>query len=377
MRKRYDPYLQHRLRCLAELGYEERQRRDGLLRRVLRVLCYLVVLGGAIFFILLLFTSCNTQDERDLCCEEVRVDYRYVRSQTDEYLEEIAQERRFLFDEQGLLLREIPVSPAHRQRLVLRGLPVGRYTIVTVGNASQEGSFLSDLQPGQTRLSGLLLGLRRKSEREAAYGPADQLFWSSLPIEARAQEKVRYIADMANIHCHLYLYVSWEMQPPKGDRSMGVELIGTADRYRLTEDLPRRLRVAGEGSAAKPLPPMEQWRSTPSFVFHGYPATVLPGTARVYAVQAMRGEELFAEVISLRYRDDLIPAVQLVHEGRPLFRKPIDLAPLFREWGWYPDRSWEQIYRIEMRILVDGRVEVRPYGEVSVLDWADGGVITG
>lgn len=144
----------------APLFYSLAKRHSGVLYR--DVVLGLLLLCGV------LLTSCVPQDPRDICCSKVTLEYRYVRRNVDEYPTEVQQMRHFLYDAHGTLLREIPQSVSTPQTLSLSGLPVGRYTILTVGNATEEHTLLAPLARG-SNLSDMTLMLRKLAD--GSYAP--------------------------------------------------------------------------------------------------------------------------------------------------------------------------------------------------------------
>lgn len=323
----------------------------------------------SVTILLLLLSSCDVSDDRDLCCDRVTIYYRYVRRSLDEYLTHIGSERRFLFDGEGLFLRELPVDPALRQRVSLMALPAGRYTIIAVGNPTSESTSIPPLTPGVSRLEDMRVGLHPREEGGRSCLPADELFWSRFAFEVIPSHPAKYIADMSNVHCHLHVAVTWETHPPQGERRMGVRLSGLVGAYGSEEDPAQRIYIVGQ-------PPTEDpsgWISSRTFVYHAFPRGLDAPQVEVERTVSLWGEELYAELITLRYQSDRLPTLQLLHEGLPLFHKPIDLAPLFARWGWSPSRQAEQVYRISVHVLSDSKVLVRTQVRSEVLDWADGG----
>lgn len=336
--------------------------------RLERILLLLLLLG------IISFASCSVEDMRDVCCDEIILRYRYVREQRDEYHSFIKKERRYLFDSRGIFLREIAVDPSSRQRVHLRRLPVGQYYMLTVANQSPSYTFLTTMQEGETTLREVFLSLDKSGLDEKMrtynklFAPAEPLFWNLRPFVSRRGQRHTYICDMANIHCYLYVLVSWEKQPPRGSDRFTIELSKLIASYRLESNPDYTLQVAGRLDAGG-----NRDESTSRYVVHHFPYSLFPAEARIQQEVSLRGHELFYEVRSLRYLNDAIPTIQLIHEGQPMFRRSIDLTPLFHSWGWYPNMHPEQIYRIEMKLLKDGRVEVKPWVTSSVLDWVNGG----
>lgn len=333
-----------------------------------KLLQSIVVSASALLLMVIVLGSCSTLDERDECCEEVTLIYRYVRTTTDEYQQFVHTERHFLFDQQGLYVREVPSAPDNRQRVILRQLPIGEYTMVTVGNVSEGYTAMTTLEKGVSRLSDFRLALQQlHSDGSGAFAEAEELFWNSRRFKTELNKRHTYLCDMANIHCHLSVKVTWEDVPPIGSPLFQLELSHLTPGYTMTVVDEQNLHIAGSPPVEPPI------HSTRSFVYHQFPYSEFPPSALIRVDESLRGHELFFSTISLRYLNDRIPSLQLFHEGKRLFTNPIDLTPIFHDWGWFPERSHEQIYRIELHIRKDGMVEVRQWLQATVMDWEDGG----
>ena len=87
--------------------------------------------------LLVLFSCCSIDDYRDICCEDVTLDYRYIRQNSDLFSYHIRSMRHFLFDASGLFMYEIPPNETNKQRLILKNLLPGSYTVITVGNMAE------------------------------------------------------------------------------------------------------------------------------------------------------------------------------------------------------------------------------------------------
>ncbi len=312
------------------------------------VLGLLLLCGG-------LLTSCVPQDPRDICCSKVTLEYRYVRQSVDEYPTEVQQMRHFLYDAHGTLLREIPQSTATPQTLSLSGLPVGRYTILTVGNATEEHTLLDPLARG-SKLSDMTLTLRKLAD--GSYAPqGDQLFWNYKTIDIQPGANDHYICDLANIHTHLYYSVIWESVPPYAD-GYSVRLSELTEQYSLD---PAKSNLH--------LPINAEMQVTHDFPLHA------PQLIQLEEQPKLFNHTLEGSFISLRYLNDRIPTIQVWH-GDEAITKPIDLTRAFRSFGWIPDQRPEQIYRILLRINDDGSVTLFPYFKGTIADWVPGGTVT-
>ena len=321
---------------------------------------------------LLLAAGCSTADERDLCCDSVTLRYRYVRYGYDEYRDFIFSQRHFLFDSEGLFVREVPTFKAGAPRdLKLSELPAGAYTMVTVGNATEGKTALTPLTPGVTRMADFRMGLLAKSLDGKAFADAEELFWNSRTFDVVPGKLQVYYCDMANVHCHLRVMVQWESLPPAGSDAYTLIQSPLVPEYALETDESLDMPLHGEPDPEKPT------ESGYAFVIHRFPRSLFTPPAAVVSPGELRGHDLYLYGVTLRYLDDHIPAIQIVHDGTNLFSKPIDLAPIFPKWGWFPSRVPEQIYSIRLYIRDDGFVEVSPWLESEVEDWIDGGTIYG
>ena len=82
-------------------------------------------------------TSCQLEDERDLCCPEpLTMHYVYRPDGTDVFRDNILSLRHFLFDNEGAFICELPAGETlNRQPLELN---TGTYTMITIGNMTDK-----------------------------------------------------------------------------------------------------------------------------------------------------------------------------------------------------------------------------------------------
>ena len=315
-----------------------------------------------------LFTGCSLQDVRDACCEGVILRYRYISDDKDLYKQMIQTEQHYLFDDKGTFMYEVPVDSARRTEVRLRNLKEGTYTMLTIGNRTEGYTSMDALKPGVTQLKDVTLALQHRTEDNAAYTNAEELFWNLRTFKVQPNKNHTYLCDMANLHCHLHIKIGWEGDLPAGSDRYTVELSKLVPQYRLEINPAYTLQVMGsvpEGA--------DRNEPTHDYSVHHYPYSPKPHDAVVRSENTLRGRELFYEVRTLRYLDEAIPTLQLWHDGARLFNRPIDLDPIFKDWGWYPNLNPEQEYRIELLIQDNGLVTVKPWVTSSVLDWEDGG----
>lgn len=327
--------------------------------------------GRALFYILVFMLSsvligCETVDERELCCEEVELLYRYVRkaSTGDEYKTFVSSMRHFLYDSQGRFIREVPSNPRHPQRLKMRDLPVGRYTMLTISNATAEHTTLNNIGEGTTLGEALLEVTTNKGKEAPYYENGDELFYNTRSFECVSNEKHTYYCDLSNVHCHLHVKVRWKEGRPKyldGAYQLRQSLV--ANRYRLSRT-PLQINI-------KESPGAPHGVSTYQQVVHSFPEGY--HYAPIHASsETLFNMELHFYFVTLRYTNAQYPQIQLFRGGQAVSSE-VDLQRAFEAWGWVPDEDAEQIYRIEMVVGADGSVELYPWSDLDVLDWVDGG----
>lgn len=188
-----------------------------------------MLLAGVL--VAMIATGCRPFFDEMCECSGTTLVYRYIRASEDEYSTEVQQMRHFLFNSQGVFMKELLQNEVFPQELRISGLAPGTYTVVTVGNSTSEGTILSDLKAEESRMSDFILRLKTRYN-EQAYSGAEQLFWNTKSFEVKATEKRHYICDLANIHCHLMYEVTWQSAPPEAGKYR-IELTGLTEQYSL------------------------------------------------------------------------------------------------------------------------------------------------
>lgn len=314
--------------------------------------------------LLLLVSSCDVDGDSDICCDDVVLTYRYVRQERDEYKQFVRTMRHFLFDERGRFIREVAFNAKTPQQLRLLKLPVGNYTIVTVGNATEGTSSLSALS-SQSSLHDFKLSVIKQFDA-GSLGKGDELFWSTRTFVSERNKRHRYICDLSNIHCHLFVKISWKKKPPYTGNKYMMQLEGVTTRNTLDPTRTHITKIISSNSVSGS-------ESTDKRVVQTFPG--LDGAFGTYRIaEQLYGVRLYGEFVSLRYTNKHIPTFRLYY-GDKAVTKPIDLSRAFAAWNWRPDEQPEQIYRIEMEILDDETVVVNQWAQTSVKDWEDGGTV--
>ena len=354
-------------RTLQPLSEVRRDRSRGILRTLRWLLVGITVAGGAGLFLLL--TSCSTLDERDECCEEIRLVYRYIPGQVDEYPDHIREIHHYLFDGEGRYVRELRQTSPHSQQVVLRSLAVGKYTVLTLANRSDRFSNFPEMVEGETRLSDISLTALYSTYGEQTDG--DPLYWNLREIESRHLGRDTYYCDISNIHCLLLVRVVWGDIFPPGNGAYKIEL----DKLPETYDLHRPVRnglstwqrkgTSAPGGLSEGSTADRSWQEFP---------TNQGASGRVAAPVALLGHELSYRFCTLRYTQEQIPTLRIYYDGK-LYRKELDLTRFFLDQGLEPDQDPVQDYKIVVQINKRD-IKIYLWTGSRVVDWQDGGQIS-
>lgn len=331
---------------------------QGVFLRRLWIPSCVMGLIGVLGSFLFLFTSCQNVLSDEDCCPEATIHYRYVRYTEDEYKTFVHSMRHFLFNAEGIYEREIPSNPKDPQNLRLIGTEDTKYTIVTVGNLGDDplgkNAIITTLKPHETTLKDFRLWLYETKDYRRN---TEELFWNFKEIELKETNPPHYICDLANIHCHLFFQVTW-VDAPAYDGTYRVDLTGLTESYSLD---PKQSPLS-----------LEIYK--PNNVVHNFPLHEPALTNHRQEVKLFN-HTLSGEFITLRYRADRIPTIQVFY-GDEEITMPIDLSKAFAQWGWNPDTRAEQIYRIEIVIKDKNNVTLRPWFDATINDWVNGGSIS-
>lgn len=317
--------------------------------RVILMLC----LAGS------LCTACDVDDERDLCCDRVVMEYIYLSNGQDCFKQNIRSLRHFLFDKLERFVCEVPPGE-DLQLQYLDGieLETGTYTMVTVGNAA-DATTLPTPNAGE-RLNNFKLHIAA-----ADGGNADPLYYGirrfNLLRETSAREQ-RFVTQMANVHCRLRVTVRWQNLPPAmtDKPHYRIQLENCAPTYHLDG-------AQGYSLGERRVPYSPCWDRTHR------------------ADLALNDLQLRTNFISLRYTDESLPTLRILYRnddgdeaGQSEYlpaTPPLDLKTAFNAWGYNPSSVESQEYKIIISIYIDGRVGMKIESEVGVADWVDGGNI--
>lgn len=292
-----------------------------------------------VIVLMLSAVGCSVGDDRDMCCGNVVVTYRYLPYGVDELSTYIDTMRHYVFDGEGRYVGEVGDGCSNRCQQFM--LPDGDYTMVTLGNVRSDMGF----DVGGCTLESLELELLEQT-RSGAYDNSDEIYWGFCPMHIEGRGEHRFEMRMNNIHSHLHVKVVWYNMPSYvGDYRM--ELSGVPVGYSLT--------------------PSRAYGVDDKYMPSGN------GALGVHALSVpLRAQELHGEFVTFRYDDDTIPTFRLWF-GDEAITGEIDLGRAFGVWGWRPESTAVQEYRIQLTIYSDDTVEVKPWVETDVEDWEDGG----
>lgn len=96
------------------------------------------MLAGSVAGLCLLLCACSLEDDRDICCGNIRMEIRYVPYGVEELATYIRSLRHFVFDAGAVSCGD---SLRRADPDVAFSLPDGDYTLLTLGNAESPLAF--------------------------------------------------------------------------------------------------------------------------------------------------------------------------------------------------------------------------------------------
>lgn len=294
------------------------------------------------------FTSCDVEDERDVCCKRIVMEYHYMRDGQDKFKDNIYSLRHFLFDGNERFLREIP-SGNDLQYLELDSLQAGNYILIAIGNAA-EGTALNTPSVN-SRMQDFMLQVAGTDGRNT-----DPLYYGMCrftPKRESANLVQRFVTQMSNVHCKLKVTVKWQNRPPilTPEPIYRMILENCAENYELDA-------VNGYSIGEKNFPYSPFWQQE----------------HRIDC--ALDSRQLKQTFISLRYTNENLPILHILCKENDEYVEqtpPLDLKRAFQSWSYRPSTAERQNYKIVVTIYMDGHVGVKVEMETGIADWVDGG----
>lgn len=291
---------------------------------------------------LLLLFSCALEDERDACCWQNTVVFRYEYEGKDCFQKYIHTARWFLFGQDGGFIEEMGRMSCCPQRVDIGGLPSGEYTLVCVGNLGGYGKLQGYADAG-------LEAFRLQVEGEGGvFANGDRLYWGECRFTVTPGASNRFRGEMSNVHNVLNVRVEWELIPEFAD-GYRMELEGVGTGMSLCGNLADSIGV------------------------HCFPP-VTDYSGKMAETVELRRFVLETSLVTLRWNKGHYPVLRLWNREKPV-AKPIILEDIFRAWNWKPEASPVQEYSLRLLVRPDGSVVVSQRLEAGVGDWEDGGMI--
>jgi hypothetical protein len=292
--------------------------------------------------------ACDIEDERDICCKRIVMEHRYTSEGQDAFEDNIHSLKHFLFDETERFVKEIAPGK-NLQQQSLDELEAGSYTMVTLGNVTK--TTLPDIPAKGEPLSQFLL---QPAGTDA--GNADPLYYGICRfdlVDKTARHNQRFVTYLANVHSKLQVTVKWQNLPPAMTTApvYKMTLSHCADSYELDGK-------QGYSLGEKRFPYSASWNREHQLVC------------------ALKGLKLKEEFVSLRYTNSNLPVLHVLcqeGEGYKEITPALDLKTAFKVWGYKPENSERQEYKIIVTIYMDGHVGIKVEAETGVADWIEGG----
>lgn len=314
---------------------------------------------GLCAFILFL-VACTMQDDRDICCYNIRLDYRYCQNGNMNALKSnISRLRHFLFDADSVLV-EVAETEGNACNKFERILPAGDYTIVSFANLNGI-SRLDSFEIGYTKMDEMRLYV--DNDDAAGYqSECERLFYTYRDFTVYRSGTARYIVDMSHAYNELTVNVKWKGGEVPPNKHYVMELTDVPGDYAFSVSNHICTKTS-QNSGDLP-------QSTHNEIVYTIPGQC--GRFVKYRKEARfrPNGNLQGIFVSYRYTNRNIPSFCLYGDDGPLM-KQINLSKLFYAMGWELDRNVAQVFDITLTIDGD-KVYATP---TVVNDWEDGGVI--
>ncbi len=353
-----------------------------LLRNILWALC------------IVLFTSCDIEEDREVCDYLVQLTYDYNEENTSKgrnmILNYVTHIDELIFDEQGILahLQRITPDECYEYMNSEITLPPGRYSVIAIGNLDHRSDLHDevngDLTVGATRREDVRLSLENADTfDDGTRGDCEELYHGYHTFTVREEGLSRVRVDMVDAHFELRFRVTWKnvaLQPVAGTYYAVLQDIPS--EYNL---MPEYIYPAGSINAVLHEPTgHDAYPHTDNNVIHHIPHTchadnnILShsNTSFLNADGEVRGtfvnyriKTATDPVLTLYFAPD---GVRSQGEDPMMLPREIKLKDYFAWIGVNLDHELKQDYAID--IVVDGdKILISPFDEFSVADWSDGG----
>ena len=312
--------------------------------------------------LLYMFSSCQMMDERDLCCYNVQLNYRYYRAGKNEMSSRVSSMKHFLFNSDSILQEVYDVSGDAVKKLEVI-IPSGDYTMVSFANIG-EPSFLNDFIVGQSKMNELELYIDNLNS-DGYQDNSERLFFAYRNFSVAKSGIKYYIVDCTHAHNILTINVKWKnASPPSSSRYM-MELTKVPGNYQFP--VSRWVTIGSFKSEDNKIP-----ESTSLLVVHSIPEPLERDVEHQTQARFKPNGNLEGTFITYRYTNQRIPTFCLYGDNGALM-KEIDLTKFFQQMGWELTLNIEQEFDLTMTIDGD-KVYV---SSTNIADWEEGGTIGG
>ena len=312
--------------------------------------------------LLYMFSSCQMMDERDLCCYNVQLNYRYYRSGKNELSSRVQSMKHFLFNSDSILQEVYDVSGDAVKKLEVI-IPSGDYTMVSFANIGQP-SFLNDFIVGQSKMSELELYIDNLNT-DGYQDNSERLFFAYRNFSVAKSGVKYYIVDCTHAHNILTVNVKWRNTSPPTSNRYQMELTKVPGNYQFP--VQRWVTIGSLKSDNGNIP-----ESNENTVVHVIPEPIGKTVEHRVDGRFKPNGNLEGTFITYRYTNQMIPTFCLYGDQGTLM-KEIDLAVFFQTMGWELSLNIEQEFDLTMTIDGD-KVYV---SATNIADWEDGGTIGG
>ena len=292
-------------------------------------------------------SSCDIEDENELCCDKHKVVFRYTLGGVDCFSSYITSMKYFLFDEEGMFLFELESENGDISTVCLcNGIPSGTYSLVAVGNLIDYGTIDAEIDGG---LAEFVLQVDDwLDDGTDAFANGDKVYWGQVDFTLDQSNAETFVCQMANIHCQMLIRVEWESLPTYTDGyRYCLDDIGTISEL-------NSYNAYSLGVQSFPLIPDYNGKMMEDV------------TLRQFALQAT--------LYTLRITNEDMPIFRLYHDDE-ILTPDIDISVAFTEWGIRPSLSQVQDYELLLTINDDGTVVLSRNLDSYISDWEDGGYI--
>ena len=327
---------------------------------LIRFMGILLLLICSVF--LFTFSACQMIDEKDLCCYNVQLNYRYYRKGKNELSTRIQSFKHFLFNSDSVLVNVYDVSGQATSKLELI-IPSGDYTIISFANI-HTASRMQKFVIGQSRMDDLELFIDNLSS-EGYQENSERLFFAHRRFRIEKSGIKYYIVDCTHAHNVLTINVKWKKQSPPASSRYIMELTKVPGNYQFPVE--RFVTIGSLKTDNNEIP-----ESTNNRVVHAIPEPLGKTVEHRVNGKFKPNGSLEGAFITYRYTNQLIPTFCLYGDNGALM-KEIDLTKFFQQMGWELTLNIEQEFDLTMTIDGDN-VYV---SSTDIADWEDGGTIGG